>query len=161
MTTPISWEELIAAGRATLLPQPPATHPTAGAMRRAISTAYYAMFHALAASNADALIGPAHDELTTRAWIRLYRGLNHNHAKSQFQQNRTSLSPDAQTFADLFCNLQDERHNADHNPQETFTVQEAASWLDNTEIAITNFLRTTPSERNAIAILTLVRAANR
>ena len=115
------------------------------------------MFHALAASNADALIGPAHDELTSRAWIRIYRGLNHSYAKSQFQQNRAILSPDAQTFANLLCRIQDERHNADYNPEETFTAQETASLLNNAEAAITNFLQTAPSERAAIAILTLVR----
>ena len=44
---PISWTDLIAAGRATLIHQPPATQPTQAAIRRAISTAYYATFHAL------------------------------------------------------------------------------------------------------------------
>ena len=115
------------------------------------------MFHALAASNADTLIGSAYDELTSRAWIRIYRGLNHNHAKSQFQQNRAILSPDAQTFANLFCDLQDERHNADYNPNAGFTAPAAASLLNNAEAAITNFLQTAPSERASIAILTLVR----
>ena len=61
---PISWTDLIAAGRATLIPQPAATQPTQAAIRRAISTAYYAAFHALTTSNADALIGPVHDQLT-------------------------------------------------------------------------------------------------
>ena len=50
---PISWTDLIAAGRRALTPEPPATHPTQAAVRRAVSDAYYAAFHALAASNAD------------------------------------------------------------------------------------------------------------
>ena len=54
---PINWKDLIVAGRATLIPQPPATQPTPAAIRRAISTAYYAAFHALTASNADVLVG--------------------------------------------------------------------------------------------------------
>lgn len=61
---PISWSELIAARQANLTPQPPAAQPAPAAIRRVISTAYYAVFHALAASNADVLIGPAHDPLT-------------------------------------------------------------------------------------------------
>ena len=73
---PISWTDLIAAGRATLIPQPPATQPTQAAIRRAISAAYYAAFHALTTSNADALIGPVHDQLTADLWIRTYRSLN-------------------------------------------------------------------------------------
>ena len=158
MTTPINWADLIAVGRATLTPQPPATQPAPAAIRRAISTAYYAAFHALTSSNADVLIGPANDQLTTDAWIRIYRGLNHSHAKSQLQQNRTRLSVDAQIFADLLSDLQNERHNADYNPRATFTAQAATTWLNNAEAAITDFLQTSQSERAAIAILTLIRA---
>ena len=60
--TPISWSELIVAGQANLAPQPPSNQPTPAAIRRGISGAYYAAFHALTASNADALIGPAQDQ---------------------------------------------------------------------------------------------------
>ena len=42
---PTSWTDLIAAGRASLIPQPAATRPTQAAIRRAISTAYYEVFH--------------------------------------------------------------------------------------------------------------------
>ena len=150
--------ELIAAGRAVLIPQPPATQPAPAAMRRAISTAYYAVFHALAANNADVLIGPAHNQLTTDAWIRIYRGLNHNHARSQLQQNRANLSASVQTFADLFRDLQNERHNADYNPEATFTIQAVTTWLNEVETTITDFLQTSRSERAAIAILTLIRS---
>ena len=155
--TPISWTELIAAGRATLIPQTPVAQPAAGSIRRAISTAYYGAFHALAASNADALIGPAHDPLTAEAWIRIYRGLNHNQARSQLQQNRANLSSSVQIFADLFRDLQNERHNADYNPKAIFTARTATTWLDKAEAAITDFLQATQSERAAVAILTLVR----
>ena len=121
--TPIIWTDLIAAGRATLTPQSPATQPAPAAVRRAISTACYAAFHALTARNPDALVGTARDPLTADAWIRIYRGLNHNHAKVQLQQNRASLSTDVQIFADLCRDLQNERHNADYNPRAIFTVQ--------------------------------------
>ena len=158
---PISWRDLITAGRASLIPQPAATQPTQAAIRRAISTAYYAAFHALTTSNADALIGPAHDQLTAGSWIRIYRGLNHGHAKSQLEpevkRNQPRLSADALNFADLFCKLQGERHNADYNPREAFTAQAATSWLDSAEAAITRFLQTSRSERAAVAILTLIR----
>ena len=150
---PINWTDLIAVGRATLISQPPATQPSPAAIRRAISAAYYA----LTDNNADVLIGPAGNQLTAEAWIRIYRGLNHNHAKSQLQQNRTKLSADAQAFADLFCDLQNERHNADNNPRATFTAQTATTWLSKAEAAITDFLQTSRSERAPIAILALIR----
>ena len=151
---PISWQEFITAGRATLISPPPAAQ-SAAAIRRA-STACYAAFHALAAGNAEVLIGLAHDHLTAGAWVRIYRGLNHRHAKSQLKQNRASLSADAQVFVDLFCDLQNERHNADCNPRAVFTVRTATTWLNNTEAAIIDFLQASRSERTAVAVLTLV-----
>ena len=68
-----------------------------------------------------------------------------------------SSQPAPQIFADLFCDLQNERHNAGYNPQASFTAQTAATWLNKAEAAITGFLQTSRSERAAIAILTLVR----
>ena len=50
---PISWTDLIAAGRASLIPQPAATQPTQAAIRRAISTAYYPVFHLCSLSRPD------------------------------------------------------------------------------------------------------------
>ena len=100
---PVNWTELIAAGRATLIAKPPDIQPAPAAIRRAISTAYYAAFHALTANNAEVLIGTPTDQLTTDAWIRIYRGLNHNHARPQLQQNRTRLSVDTWAIAALLC----------------------------------------------------------
>ena len=140
----------------------PATQPTQAAIRRAISTAYYAAFHALTTSNADALIGPVHDQLTADLWIRIYRSLNHGQAKSQLEpevkRNQPRLSADTLNFVGLFCKLQDERHNADYNPRANSTVQTANTWLDRVEAAITDFLMTSQSERAAVAILTLTRS---
>lgn len=150
---PISWTDLIAAGRRTLTPEPPAIQPTQAAVRRVGGTAYYAAFHALAASNADALTGTAHDPLTAGAWVRIYRG----RALAQLRQDRSSLSPRGQAFAQLFRNLQNECHDAGYNPQAAFTPQTAANWLDNAEATITDFLQTSRSERAHLAALTLVR----
>ena len=154
---PIDWRGLMTAGRATLTPQPPATQPDPAAVRRAVSTAYYAAFHALTASNAEAIIGPPADQLTTDAWIRVYRRLEHGNAREQLRRNRHNLSAQARTFADLFIDLQNERHNADYNPLAIFTLQTAATWLNSTEAAIADFLQTTTGERAAIAVLTLIK----
>ena len=154
---PMDWRGLISAGRATLAPQPPATQPNPAAARRAGSTAYYAAFHALTASNAYALVGTPTDQLTTDAWLRVYRRLDHGNPREQLRQNRQDFSPRAATLADLFLDLQNERHNADYNPQALFTTRTATTWLNNTEAAINDFFQTTTTERAAIAVLTLTR----
>ena len=114
-------------------------------------------FHALTASNADALVGTPTDQLTIDAWLRVYRRLDHGNAREQLRQNRQNFSARAATFADLFLDLQNERHNADYNPVAIFTTQTAINWLNNTEAAIIDFLETTTRERAAIAVLTLIR----
>ena len=50
LVAPISWADLIGEARKLLNPTPPATGVTDAAIRRAVSTAYYAMFHALLAA---------------------------------------------------------------------------------------------------------------
>lgn len=79
----MDWEALIASSRALISPISPDNQPTDEALRRAISTAYYAMFHALAANNADCIVGTAHDLLSRHAWDRVYRGLEHGLANEQ------------------------------------------------------------------------------
>ena len=49
----MDWVELIRASRLLASGQ-----PSQEALHRAISTAYYAMFHALATSNANLVVGP-------------------------------------------------------------------------------------------------------
>ena len=94
MTTPeaaqleaLDWRELLRAARSLLQPDNGAS-PSNECIRRAISNAYYAMFHALAASNAGVIVGPPHDDLTAEAWIRVYRGL-----RPQYGQARIPNAP--------------------------------------------------------------------
>ena len=54
-------------------------------LRRAVSTAYYTMFHTLANSNANALIGALKNDDDNAAWNRTYRALEHGAARSRFQ----------------------------------------------------------------------------
>ena len=157
MTTPVSWIEVIATGRAALIPPASDTQPSQAAIRRAISTAYYAAFHALTASNADVLAGTGAGQFPSEAWIRAYRGLNHSYARAQLLQNRHLLSTNGRIFADIFCQLQDERVQADYNPRVSFTPESARIWMDKVEAASNDVLQTTQGERAAMAILTLVR----
>ena len=69
LAVPIDWAALIDTARHLLTPIPPAAQPTPESIRRAISTTYYAMFHALLSSSADVLIGPPSDQATLSAWL--------------------------------------------------------------------------------------------
>ena len=86
--------------------------PTQARLRRAVSTAYYAMFHCLAASAADSFIGRARSS----AWHRAYRALDHGQAKSACQQRRAmqGFPLEVRDFAKAFVELQIERQQADY-----------------------------------------------
>ena len=51
--------------------------PSQANLRRALSTAYYAVFHCLAATVADALMGKGRSD----AWHQTYRALEHGSAR--------------------------------------------------------------------------------
>lgn len=116
----MNWEQLIAISR--LLAGPPAQgeargRPQQARLRRAISTAYYAMFHALAESNANTLIGASNDLRNSPEWVRTYRSLDHGRARSQMISTTINQFPDRIfDFAETFVYLQELRHDADYNP---------------------------------------------
>jgi uncharacterized protein (UPF0332 family) len=155
--TAISWQNLINAGRDLLNPQRTGQPPTDEHIRRAISSAYYALFHALAASNADALIGAPQDRITAAAWSRVYRGLDHGTARRELQRYRQEFSTVSQIFADTFQDLQNRRHSADYDHNAVFTAQEGSVLLAESEAAINDYMRADRSERAYIAAVTLIR----
>ena len=50
------------------------------------------MFLALAASNADCLVGAPQGGLGQHAWLRVYRGMDHRDARSYLNQDRQLFS---------------------------------------------------------------------
>ena len=127
------WQDLIATARLLTIASHPNAQPLPDSLRRAVSAAYYAMFHALANSNADCLAGMPHDPLTEHAWSRSYRGLNRNSARRNLLQDRNLFSPQVRQFADSFAQLQDQRHRADYNPNRTFSLAQALYWIGRAE----------------------------
>ena len=154
-TEPIDWRNLIQAGEDALKPQRD-SGPTNEHIRRAVSNAYYAMFHALAASNAEVLIGSPHDDLTAAAWIRVYRGVDHNRAKREFENHKDELSVEGENFGSVFTALQKRRHSADYDPDATFNIQDTSLWLAIATYACEEYLKAEWSERSCIAALTTI-----
>ena len=153
----INWRNIIQTGRDMLVPKLDGVAPTDEHIRGAVREAYYAMFHALAASNADVLIGAPADAATEKARVRVYRGLDHGTARRELQRHRPEFSVSAQRFSNIFQEMQDRRHSADYDPSVRFTNQQALEWLTLSETTITAFLETDRGERAYIAALTLVR----
>ena len=154
---PVDWRNLIQAGRDLLNRTPAGNAATDEHIRRAISNGYYALFHALAESNASTLIGPTTGVATAAAWSRVYRGLDHTTARRELQRHRQEFSVQSQDFADTFSNLQELRHSADYDHNAAFSVNQANVALDRAEAAILDYWQVASSERVYIATLTLIR----
>ncbi len=95
-------------------------------LRRAVSTAYYALFHCLARMCADRLIRDGGSRFRATAWKQVYRSLEHGHARRQCS-NRRGLAqyPEAlRRFAVGFTGLQDLRHAADYDPNLVLVMPE-------------------------------------
>lgn len=155
--TPVDWRNLIQAGRDLLNPQQLGQLPTDEHVRRAVSNIYYALFHALAESNATALIGSPSDALTAAAWSRVYRGLDHNAARRELQRNRQEFSTESRRFADAFADVQGLRYAADYDHNAVIPINQVRTLLDEAEATILNYWQAALSERIYIATLTLVR----
>lgn len=96
--------------------------PSQVALRRALSAVYYAMFHTLAKTGADLLIGESGVSCNKRAWQRIYRGLDHGQTKAACRnQDMMSQFPlPIRKFGSLFIKMQRIRHSADYDPHAEF-----------------------------------------
>ena len=90
--------------------------PRQADLKRAISTAYYALFHAMARESADLLVGVGQNR-ADKAWAQVYRALEHGFAKKACGQVRAlGFPPTICSCADAYVTLQEARHDADYDP---------------------------------------------
>lgn len=88
-------------------------------LRRAVSDAYYAVFHALCRMCADHFVGARHRN--TEPWRRIYRGLNHKSAKAALGNEKVRGRKAAyREIGIAFVDLQINRHRADYDPQPAY-----------------------------------------
>lgn len=122
-------------------------------LRRAISTAYYALFHCLAACCANTLIGGPGSNRDMRAWNRMYRSLEHGTARQRCQHRDITAFPvSIQNFAIEFVDMQDRRHAADYAHDAEFRKSDVIRDIARIESIITDFNAVAISDRRAFAV---------
>lgn len=144
---------------------------TAGArLKRAVSTAYHAVFHKISYAAAQRFLGAGRE--ATGAYAILYRSFDHRHLKTvcmalqastltkkfRVQLRRGTVSQDIRDFATAFPKLQEARHLADYDPAVDFPPDEVASLIDSADAAIAAFDRAAPEEQIDVLALMMVRA---
>jgi len=124
----------------------------AAQLNKAVSAAYYAMFHALAQNNADRLVGDSEADRDSAAWHRTYRALEHRTAYRQLNENRVAdFSSPVRVFGSAFRTMQELRHRADYEPRSQFSPAVTLNLIAEAESAITDFLTATAAERRELA----------
>ena len=130
-------------------------------LKRALSAAYYAMFHALAKECADTIAGAGRDR-SQAAWVQVYRALEHGVAKNACRQARNKGFPlQIVHFAELFAALQDERHAADYDPLSFYSRADVTPLVADAAQAIADFGRAARADRRAFVALVLLREPRR
>ena len=131
--------------------------PRQADLRRAISTAYYALFHAIARDAADLIVGTGQSRAEA-AWAHTYRALEHGFAKNACSQMRGLGFPAALcSCADAFANLQQARHNADYDPIHRITRVEALAAIEQAAQAIRDLMASSRKDRRAFAVQLLLK----
>ena len=133
------------------------TKPRQSDMKRSVSTAYYALFHAIAKDAADLLVGGGAAR-ADRAWSHVYRGLEHGFAKNACREiSKLGFPVGIMCCASEFIELQDMRHSADYDPRVRFTRAETLQWAARAEAAIAGFRTAPRRDRKAFAVQLLLK----
>ena len=157
----MNWEHLFDAAK--MLAASPGTtaipgRPRQAMLRRVVSTAYYAMFHALCNSNAVCLVGPSPTGPDVELWVDTYRTLQHRAAKNRLQSYaQPGREPAIRTFAGVFGDVQDQRIKADYDPQVRLARSQVVNLIARAEAATRAFYNTPQQTRRQLAVYLLVR----
>ncbi|MHC8509862.1 MAG: hypothetical protein ACYYKD_10835 [Rhodospirillales bacterium] len=131
--------------------------PRQANLRRAVSTAYYALFHCLARSCADLFIGTSKN---TPAWHQVYRALEHGPAANACKTKAVveKFPQEIQDFADVFTDMQNKRHSADYSLSGSFLKPEVLENINNVESIIRKYESVDIKHRRAFAAFVLFKA---
>lgn len=131
------------------------------ALRRSISAAYYALFHAFLGAAADDLVGASNRARKSTAYKLVYRAFEHSNMRNLcFDAAKPTLPrkladqiggehfPEAiQVPARAFVELQGRRHLADYDPHFRFTKSDASVAIEMASFANDTFETANKSDK--------------
>ncbi len=134
--------------------------PRQADLRRAVSTAYYAMFHALCEVCADNFIGTDSPERCERAWRQTYRAINHRFAQTACQKcvdPNYAFPLGIVNFASYFRTMQETRHSADYDPTANFNKADVEAKIYSAQRAIDDLSAVDRRHKGAFAAMMLFK----
>ena len=124
---------------------------------RAVSTAYYALFHCLARTCADRLAGSGGMVGNRPMWRRVYRALEHRQARTRCENVPSSFPDGVREFGQALSVQQRKRHLADYDPDFRIGKSEVVAAINDARTAIDRFLATPASVQRDFAIHVLMK----
>jgi hypothetical protein len=146
---------------------PPAGRPRQADIRRAISTAYYGVFHATVTAAADQFVGVT--KSSTSQYGLVYRSVDHGALRTLCEEVKkpalaakyaphgplSGFGPDIAAFASAVLELQQKRHAADYAPLIRVLTSDAIVAVRMARAALTRFNNASPARREAFLSLLL------
>jgi hypothetical protein len=135
--------------------------PTQTDLRRAISAAYYALFHFTLTAAADMVLSSG--ARSSAAYSLIYRSVDHSRWKNLAKQITGSpIAPAGgfgkiENFPTVAANLYEQRILAEYNPSPSFTANEVNIIISNARQAIAWFQSGTQEQREAFLTLLLFK----
>jgi uncharacterized protein (UPF0332 family) len=153
--------------QAERLIRPPAGRPRQVDVRRAISAAYYAIFHGAVTAAADEFIGVSNRDQSryglayrsvNHAWLRdLCKEIQKSTLSSKFKSYAPSpgFDPNITSFAAAVVELQEKRHSADYDVMIRMNGSDAALAIAEARTALHRFGTASEPQRSAFLSLLL------
>ena len=150
-----------------LVAPPPAGPPRQVDLRRAISAAYYAVFHYILAATADDFVGVT--KRGTKRYTLVYRSVDHRAlrdlctelkkqnlpAKYQRYAPANGMGQNIQAFASAFVELQEKRHSADYDPSVRLKTSDVKLVIATAKSAVRRFEKASEGRRKSFLALLL------
>jgi hypothetical protein len=150
-----------------LIAPPPAGPPRQVDLRRAISSAYYGVFHAALTAAADEFVGKT--KRTTKQYSLVYRSIDHKNlrdlctelkkqnlpAKYARYQPANGFGRNIPEFAAAVLELQEKRHAADYDPAIRIKSSDAVLAVETARTALRRFGQASATRRKAFLGLLL------
>lgn len=134
--------------------------PSQANLRRATSSAYYAMFHALCEVCANAFLGGKTPERCERAWVQTYRAVDHGKALKACElcvKAEYHFPQQIRDFASYFVTMQSLRHKADYDPVTEFNRRQTATYVEGASNAIAALENAPQKHKKAFAAFVLLK----
>lgn len=132
--------------------------PKQASLRRAVATAYYAVFHALAKMCADQLIGPSKP---WEVYTPIYRSLDHGAARKVLREARktSAFAAEVEAIGLAFLNLYDKRIEADYIPEPfRYSRQDVKDLIQDARSAIASIDGLPDETKLSLAVQFLTKA---